>query len=267
MIDIHSHILPGIDDGAKDINVSTDMLKRAVEDGITDMCVTPHYIHGEIENTSAVVTAELTKLRQLIDSMGLDFNLHAGNELYISPEIPELLKSGEVMSLNNGRYVLVELPMSTVPAYTDDILFEIALAGYKTILAHPERNHEICEKPELLGKWKSMGLIFQINSGSITGLFGKNVQKTAFDFISKGYAGVISSDCHTNRGRAPVLSKARDIIIEKYGQEAAQLLFEENARKILSSEDIENIPEQKTKSKATFSLLKIKEAILDYVRG
>jgi protein-tyrosine phosphatase len=267
MIDIHSHILPGIDDGAKDITVSADMLKRAVEDGITDMCVTPHYIHGEISNTASIVTSELTKLRQLVDSLGLNFNLHTGNELYISPEIPELLKSGEVMSLNSGRYVLVELPMSTVPAYTDEIFFEIALLGYTPILAHPERNHEICEKPELLDKWKSMGLIFQINSGSITGLFGKNVQKTALEFITNGHAVVVASDCHTNRGRAPVLSRARDIIIEKCGQETAQLLFEDNPRNILDNKDVENIQTQKIKSKAAFSLIKIKEAILDYVKG
>lgn len=255
MIDIHSHILPGIDDGAKDITVSVDMLKKAVEDGITDMCVTPHYIHREVSNTTSVVTAEITKLRQLVGIMGLNLKLHMGNELYISHEIPELLKSGEVMSINNSRYVLVELPMSTVPAYTDKILFEIALLGYTTILAHPERNYEISEKPELLERWKAMGLIFQINSLSITGLFGKHVQKTALEFIEKGYVGAVATDCHTNRGRAPILSNARDIIIQRNGQETAQLLFETNPRNILDNKEVENIPEQKRKSKAGYKKL------------
>jgi len=175
------------------------------------------------------------------------------------------LKAREVMTLNGGRYVLVELPMTMVPGYADDILFEIALMGYTPVLAHPERNREIGEKPVLLEKWKEQGLIFQINSGSITGLFGKNIQRIGLDFIHMGYVGVIASDCHTNRGRSPNLSRARNIINDKFGTEVSELLFEQNSRNILSSKEITNIP--KTKSKTIFSFLKVKEAILDYVRA
>lgn len=265
MIDIHSHILSGIDDGAKNISISSDMLLKAAADGITDMCVTPHYIYGEIENTTDIVEKELAKLKDLSDNLGIKMNLYPGNEIFLSPEIPELLKAGKILSLNRGKYLLVELPMAVVPDYTDGLLFEIELLGYTPVLAHPERNHEIGDNPDILANWKDRGIIFQINSGSITGIFGKRVQKSAIDFIGNGYAGVIASDCHTNRGRSPVLSRAKNIVNDRFGTEITELLFDKNPLGILKSEPIDNVP--KTKAKSFFSFLKMKEALLSYVRG
>ena len=259
MIDIHSHILSGIDDGAKDIDISIEMLRNAQLDGITDMCVTPHYIYGEIDNTSSVVTYKLSMLRELSAGFNIKLNLYPGNEIFLSPEVPELIKSGEVMTLNGGRYALVELPLGLLPGYTDKILFEIALLGYTPVIAHPERNYEIGERPEILGKWKRWGMVFQINSSSITGVFGKRVQKIALSLISKGWAGVVASDCHTNKLRSPVLSRARNIVENRFGDEVSRLLFEINGSNILISKNMLDIP--KSKNQTFHRIFKLKKAI------
>jgi Capsular polysaccharide biosynthesis protein len=259
MIDIHSHITPGIDDGSKSIEMTEDMMRKAVSDGIGSMCITPHYIYGQLENDVSVVSKELEKLKALSDQLNTGINFLPGSEIFLSPEIPDLLKEKKLQTLNNGKYVLVELPMGMVPDYTDEMFFQIMLQGFIPVLAHPERNYGIDENPELLEKWKSKGVLFQINSGSIIGVFGRHVQKLSIDFIIKGYAAVVATDCHSNRGRSPNLSKARKIIDSKFGTEICEKLFEENGLNIIQSKETENIHISKTRS--FFSFFKFKEAL------
>jgi Capsular polysaccharide biosynthesis protein len=259
MIDIHSHITPGIDDGSKSIEMTEDMMKKAVSDGIDSMCITPHYIYGQLENDAMVVSKELDKLKSLSDKLNTKINFLPGSEIFLSPEIPDLLKEKKLQTLNNGNYVLVELPMGMVPDYTDEMFFQIMLQGYIPVLAHPERNYGIDENPELLEKWKSKGVLYQINSGSIIGIFGRHVQKLSIDFIRKGYAAVVSTDCHSNRGRSPNLSKARKIAEARFGADAGEKLFEVNGLNIIQSKETENIRVSKTRS--FFSFFRFKEAL------
>lgn len=259
MIDIHSHITPCIDDGSKSIEMTEDMMKKAVSDGIGSMCITPHYIYSQLENDAAVVSRELDKLKALSGKLKADINFLPGSEIFLSPEIPDLLKDKKLQTLNNGNYVLVELPMGMVPDYTDEMFFQIMLQGFIPVLAHPERNYGIDENPELLAKWKSKGVLFQINSGSIIGLFGKHVQKLSLDFIRKGYAAVVATDCHSNRGRSPNLSKARKVLEARFGAEVCESLFELNGLNIIQSKEAENIHISKPRS--FFSFFRFREAL------
>lgn len=252
MRDLHSHILPFIDDGADDFETALAMLKIASDDGITDMCVTPHFIPGQINNTAELVKKELEIFKQLAVSKGYNINLYPGNEVFISPEVPKLLKEGSICTINDSRYVLVELPGTLIPTYTEEVLYEIRLMGYVPIIAHPERNAQIGKNPEILLEWIRQGAFAQVNSGSLTGTFGKQIQQIALQLIKKGAAHYVSSDCHSCRTRSPKLTKARELIRKKFDDSATELLFEKNALSILNNKEPEEILAYKPERKNWF---------------
>ena len=140
MIDLHSHILPGIDDGASDIEASMVLIRELAAGGVTDVFATPHYIDETIYTSPATANKKLvSKLKRLVKKEGLDICVHLGNEIYINRGILKLLKSGEISSLGSSKYLLVELPMGgDFPGYRD-IFLELIRSGYNVVLAHPER--------------------------------------------------------------------------------------------------------------------------------
>lgn len=238
MVDLHSHILPGIDDGAKDRAVALEMLKIAVNDGTTDIVLTPHYIHGNVDNTADIVKKCCEELRNLAREEGIDINLYPGNEIFICPEVPSLLDEEKLCSLNGSRYLLVELPMTIVPEYTEEVLYQIRLRGYVPVIAHPERNLRIGKNNDILRNLVQQGVLSQVNATSITGLYGRAIQKTAMGLIKKGLVHFVSSDAHTCRGRSPKLSKAYGIISAGFGGEKAETLFITNGLNAVNNEEV-----------------------------
>lgn len=163
MIDIHCHIIPYVDDGAKNIDDALAMGKIACEDGITDIIATPHYIAGTtIIASRDRVEKETSRLNELFNENEIKLKIHTGCELFITPELPKLLEDRKVCSLNNSRYVLVELPMSTLPLYTEEVFYELELMQYTAILAHPERNLELCSRLNTVKKYSERGILLQL---------------------------------------------------------------------------------------------------------
>lgn len=238
-VDLHTHILPGIDDGAKDTGTSLEMLNIARGDGTGQIVLTPHYIHGSVNNTADIVRKRCIELAGTAAKEGIGLELYPGSEVFLGPEIPELVKEGVICTLNDSMYVLVEFPVMGIPEYTPEILYQLKLAGYVPIIAHPERYEAVAKNPSVLYDYILRGVLCQMNSTSLLGLYGKKVRETALILLRHNMIHFISSDAHTCRGRAPRLQKARDMVAAISGENTAEKLFETNGRAVIENRVIE----------------------------
>lgn len=243
MIDIHVHILPFLDDGSADIENSLAMARIAWDDGILALVATPHVMAGAYDNNKEDILLKVGEVNAMLKQSGNPLKVLPGAEYYLEPELPGQLARGEVLTLNgSGRYLLVELPSTYIPNYTGQILYEIQQQGVVPIIAHPERNAGFIRSPQLLKSFVNKGVLTQITSISITGLFGRTIRQAALDFIENGLAHVIASDAHSVNGRAPVLSLAAVEIERLYGIDLTQALVIDNPRRIIDGLPLEAMP-------------------------
>lgn len=257
MIDIHCHILPNIDDGAKDMVEAVEMARIAYKEGITKIVATPHYIEDG-EYLSEGIDEKVKKLNSILKEKEIDIEILAGNEVYITPNMVSLVENKNINTINNNKYLLIELPFFDMPNYTEEIIFELKLMGITPIIAHPERNKAISENPNMLVKYIDMGALCQINSGSITGKFGKETMETALDLIKHDMTHIVASDGHSMRGRKPSLKSAYEKIMGLYGEEKAKELFYVNTQKIIEGKEIDiTLPKRIEKKKGIKKLLDI----------
>ncbi len=223
--DLHCHILPGIDDGAKDLPQSLAMARLAVKDGIKTTVVTPHHLNGVYVNRAADILSALASLRESLIAEGIPLKLLPGCELHLVPELPDQIASGEAMTLGNlDKAVLVELPVHTVPMGAEHILEQIQCQGLTPIIAHPERNSQLRQTPEMLAEWIAMGCLGQVTAQSCTGQFGPQVQASARDMVSRGLIQIIASDAHRDRRRIPEISQGEAQVARWTNERTAELL-------------------------------------------
>ena len=248
MIDLHSHILYGIDDGARDLQMTLDMLKMAEEDGITTMVATPHYIVGANQYDQEDLINRYHEVVAYMKKTAIAIDLLLGHELYIDQYLPESLEKDQCYGIGDTSYLLVELPMMGIPTYTDQVLYDLINRGYRPILAHPERYAPVQEDPNILMDYIKMGCLTQINSGSIKGLNGRKVAETAKLLLKNNMGHLVASDCHSNKRRNPRLSTAYNQVLAWIGKEKTDSLFFDNPQKVLEDDDIdreEPVPIQK----------------------
>jgi protein-tyrosine phosphatase len=209
MLDIHTHILPGLDDGAPDLETALDMARIAVADGITAVAATPHFLEGSMENHRELIRQRVIEFQQALDKAGIPLQVLPGAEVYISPETPELLQKGQLMTINDrGRHLLIEFPLQSIPSFAEEVIFKIMVQGITPIIAHPERNVELSKQPERMLALAAKGCLLQINSGSLTGSYGQQVRKTAQLLVQSDLVHLIGSDAHSAGGRSPRLREA-----------------------------------------------------------
>ena len=228
IIDIHCHIIPGIDDGASDIGTSIEMCKIAEQEGIHVIIATPHYIHGVLDNGRDIVCSKVIELNNHLREKHINVDIYPGCEVFICPELPKLVLEGKICTLNNSKYVLIELPMESIPEYTVDVIYQLKLAGYIPIIAHPERNAIINRYPDTLHDLISRGALSQINTSSLVGLFGKDIMKLTTKLLKHKMVHLLASDAHTTRGRSPRLSAAIDKIEKLVGPEVLLKIMQNN---------------------------------------
>ncbi|MDN4071759.1 tyrosine-protein phosphatase [Fictibacillus terranigra] len=238
MIDVHSHVLPALDDGAVDLSASLDMAKQAVEDGITTLFATPHHRNGKYENSKQDILLETERLNEALIIHQIPLTILPGQEIRVYSEFLEDLANDQLLTLNNlGKYILIELPSNAVPEYTSQIVYECKLQDITPIIVHPERNSELMENPQLLYELVAEGALTQLTASSIIGRFGKNIKSFSQKIIENHLTHFIASDAHNISSRGFHLWEAYDEISKKYGHQMTYDL-QENAELILNNQNI-----------------------------
>ena len=249
LIDIHSHILFGVDDGPKTMEQSLEMLMQAEKEGITDILATSHVCHPQYHVHSANVLQQVPQLQRTLDDQGIKLKIHAGHEVRMTNDLLEKLEIKEVLPLANSHFLLLELPSSNVPIYTKDMIVLLKSRGITPIIAHPERNKAIAEKPSRLERLIREGAVAQITAGSLAGHFGKAVQKLSLDLVRANLVHTYGSDAH-NLTTRPFLYDAGLTYLEKKKElDAVDLLLENNARIIENKPFILLEPEELVEKK------------------
>lgn len=197
MIDFHSHILHGVDDGSKDEDMTVCMLKLAESSGTRGIVATPHFFRGRFQVPHVEVEKEVAKLKTIAKEKGINIEIYCGQEVYYTSRILESFQCGDIATIENSRYMLIEFSLGgfSVDEVINDV-YELQLKGIVPIIAHPERYKTFIEAPELINKFIEEGFLFQLNTGSITGDFGRSVKKTAELFVKHKIYSVIGSDAH-----------------------------------------------------------------------
>lgn len=235
MIDIHSHLIPNVDDGAKSPEETIELIKEAREAGITDIILTPHYIINSYEQNAETLILLKDKLQQIINSENIKVNLHIGMEVYITDNLVEILKQNKILTLAGSKYLLMELPLNTNVQYLDMVIFKLIEDNIIPIIAHPERYKFIQEDPSKVRELIESGCLIQSNIGSILGIYGKKAKKTIKYLLKNDLINFIATDTHRKNTIYPLLEKGIKKIEKITGKEKAEELTNLNAQKILNN--------------------------------
>ena len=235
MVDIHSHIINEIDDGSKSIEMTINMLKKAEESGTTDIIATPHFMRGRFEVEYKEVIEKVEELKKIVKENNIDINIYVGQEVYYSKNLLEYYNDKMIGTINNTKYMLIELPMLDFDI--DEVIntiYELQIRGIVPIIAHPERYKPFIKKPSMINSLIKEGMLFQMNAGSIAGDFGKDVKKTAAKYLEHNVYSFIGSDAHRDRGRDTDMNEALNIL-ERHQTKA----FINNGKAVIENKDVE----------------------------
>lgn len=234
MIDLHSHILPGQDDGARSLRDALAMARMAVQSGVIAMAATPHCTGDRTEE----VQAAWQLLKDALEESGIPLKLVPGMEIFGTADTARMLRDGKLLTLNGSRYPLMEFSFHSDGNAETAILRGVCQAGYRPLIAHPERYPFVQRHPELLNRWCDLGCLLQVNRGSLLGRFGTSARQLAWALVDRGFVTAVASDAHSPRQRTPWLADVWQLLEEEFSPQAARSLLEENPGKILNNEEI-----------------------------
>jgi protein-tyrosine phosphatase len=226
VIDLHCHLLPGVDDGAEDLSTSLTMARQAVAQGVTVVACTPHILPGVYHNHGPGIRSATRDLQEELNREGIPLQLATGADVHMVPNFLGGLRSGELLTLADSRYVLVEPPHTVAPPQIEEFFFNLVTAGYVPILTHPERLSWVRSRYETIKKLVAAGVWMQITAGSFTGAFGRTALYWAVRLLDEGCVHLIASDAHDAERRPPDLASGRESVAKRIGaQEAEHLVF------------------------------------------
>ncbi len=244
MIDLHSHILPGVDDGARDTYEAIEIIKDSVGDGVATIVATPHFFTGGYMPSKEEIKDKIYKLTEAASSEGVSIRICPGSECYVDYQLVGMVRDGKVMTINDGgKYILVEFPRMELPSSANDIFFQLQMEGITPIIAHPERNVAIARDPNILKHFIEKDILAQVNVGSLLGFYGLEVQGVAKIIIAHRMAHIIASDSH-RRGMAAKrsLTEGYRIVRSLLGDDEAFESIKETPKRILEGKGI-RVPE------------------------
>ncbi|AYW46462.1 tyrosine-protein phosphatase [Tetragenococcus koreensis] len=245
MIDLHCHILPGIDDGADSMGTSLAMAKEAVSQGITHILCTPHHNNGRYENSKATVVQAVALLQAELDKEQIALTLFEGQEVRISGELLQEINNDQILFTDLGdTYLLIELPTMDIPAYTEELFFELRTKGKVPVIVHPERNAKFREDPNRLLPYLEMGCLAQLTAPSLVGTFGKSIQKTAQEMVEHNLVQMMASDAHGVHKRKFHLKEAYELM----GKEKAELM-QQVAKDLVNGDQVSYPSPEKVKKR------------------
>lgn len=237
MIDLHSHILHGIDDGATAIEMALDMARWAVEDGVEVMACTPHFLPGVYDPDPALVVARVAELNERLMAEEIDLALVTGCEAHVRPDMLKRLRAGQILTLHFGRHVLVEMPPTTLPPHMDRLFLDMIGAGYRPIMAHVERYRWTERSMPFIQNMATAGVLMQVTAGSFFGDYGRSASDLATRLLDMGLVHLVASDAHDVTRRPPGLSRAWAFVKAERGAEEARMIFRRRPEIILLGEE------------------------------
>ncbi|MBU4563816.1 MAG: hypothetical protein KMY53_12310 [Desulfarculus sp.] len=237
MLDLHSHVLPGLDDGAPDMEQALAMCRLALDDGVRLMAATPHWYPARDPLTMGEISRAVGALRVALASAGLPLELVAGAEVALDPDLPRLAKEGVLPTLGGGPYFLLECPLHTSPRLLPDLIYSLRLAGLRPILAHAERTWAGTENWDWLQGLVGQGCLVQVTAASLTGKLGSAPRKTAEALLSLGLVNLLASDAHSVNWRPPGLSQAAAVAERLCEAGAAEVLTRLTPQAVLAGEE------------------------------
>jgi protein-tyrosine phosphatase len=239
MVDIHHHLLWGVDDGAKDFETSVAMAKASAADGVTAIVCTPH-ANGQYQYDRAVNETKVQELQARLDQEGVALNVGLGCDFHISYDnVQEAKNDPARFSVNGLGYLMVEIPDYGIAPGLTETFYELQLAGLTPVLTHPERNPTLQADHKRLGEWMRGGVLVQVTGDSVTGRMGKTAEKMAHQLLAKRWVHFLATDAHNVSSRPPRLSEARKVVAKKYGVEYAESLVETNPRAVFEGKPFE----------------------------
>jgi protein-tyrosine phosphatase len=243
MFDLHSHILPGIDDGATDVALSLEMAKIYSDQGVICVACTPHILPGVYHNTGPQICAAVEALQAALYSAGVDLQVVTGADNHVVPNFVEQIKNGHLLTIADTRYVLVEPPHHVAPPRLDELFFSILVADYVPILTHPERLSWIEDHYSLIVEMARRGVWMQVTSGALLGRFGKRPKYWAERMLADGIVHILASDAHNTNRRPPDLLRGHEIAQRLVGTVEANNLVVTRPQGILSNQLPAELPE------------------------
>jgi len=235
MIDLHCHLLPGIDDGPKDLESAINLCRRAVENGIKYAVTTPHITPGRYDNTLASITRAYQAFSQELQSAGVDLTLGMAAEVRLDPIILNMVKEGMVPFLGEyqgDKIMLLEFPHSNIPPGSEELVLWLLKAGIRPLIAHPERNKDIQNKLSKINPYLKAGCLLQITAGSLTGVFGDVARKRAVKLLENGSVTIIASDAHNLHSRLPEMEPGRKVAAGIVGEAESWALVRDRPAEI-----------------------------------
>lgn len=235
MIDLHSHILPGIDDGSRSLEMSLDMARIAVKDGIRVMACTPHIYPGLYMNDTAGIAAARDALQASLDEHGIALRLTTGADVHLVPGLVDGLRSGSIPSLHGTRYVLLEPSHHSAPPRFAESVFQLVVAGYVPVITHPERLTWIEDHFQTFVDLTRQGAWMQVTASALTGMFGPRAKYWGERFVGEGLTHILATDAHSSGRRVPVLSEGLAVAERLLGAEEAQRLVRGRPQAIMDN--------------------------------
>lgn len=221
MIDLHCHLLPGIDDGAPDLETALEMARVAVADGIATTACTPHIYPGLYDNDGPGIRAAVAALQHQLDQAAIPLRLVVGADVHLAPDMVEGFRSGHLVTLDESRYFLFEPPHHVAPPRIEESAFKLLAAGLVPVVTHPERLSWIDTHYEVFARMAHGGCWMQLTAGSVTGRFGRRVKYWSERMLDEGLVHLLATDAHNLRNRAPLLAEAREAVARRLGEDEA----------------------------------------------
>ena len=263
IIDLHAHLIPGVDDGAQTLEDSLLLAKQAVEEGVEHLVLTPHHYNNQYVNHAKDVVEAANQLQNALEKAGVSLNVYPSQEIRINEHLIDDLLNQDLLSLDDsGKYYLIEFPTQSIPDYSEQVLSQLVHRGITPVIAHPERNHVFVEDLQVYQNFIAMGCLGQITTSSIAGAFGTKIQTAAKQMIEKKLAHILASDAHSVEWRPFNYNDGLDALEKFFGEEKVQE-FKENARSIFNGEElayqyqpVQKVSHKKAKKKSIWNLFK-----------
>lgn len=238
MIDLHCHLLPGVDDGSKSMDISLKLANDAVKDGINYALLTPHHMNGVYLNHKRAVIQQTQEFQVELDRHKIPLKVFPGQEVRINGDLLTALDRDDILFADEGgRYLMLEFPDDDVPSYTSNMIYELMQRGIIPVIVHPERNTKIMKQPDILYDLLNEGCLSQITASSYVGIFGHKVQKFSKQLIQTGQVYIFASDAHNLPNRRYEMTNAFAKLNHEFGNDYVSR-FNENAKRIINGDNV-----------------------------